>query len=107
MKIGNLAGVLMLGFGLGLGGVAAQTDTDCLSTAGKARPWLDRSISPVCRARSVLESIGSLENKLAILMAEREDSSKWLTERGLPALEASDGPAGVRAGGIAVTAFPP
>ena len=106
MKIGNLAGVLMLGFGLGLGGVAAQTDTDCLSTAGKARPWLDRSISPVCRARSVLESIGSLENKLAILMAEREDSSKWLTERGLPALEASDGPAGVRAGGIAVTAFP-
>jgi beta-glucosidase len=86
--------------------VAAQPDTVCPVAANQARPWLDRSYSPLCRARYVLDGLGSLDDKLALLMENRENESKWLTERGLPALEGSDGPAGVRAGGMAVTAFP-
>jgi beta-glucosidase len=105
MKARYFAWLSVLGLGLA-GGVNAQTRADCPGTAGKAQPWLDRNASPMCRAHTVLESIGSLEDKLTILMAGPEDSSKWLTDRGLPALGASDGPAGVRAGGMAVTAFP-
>lgn len=94
--------VCVLGLSIAAIGVAGAQPANCPGIAGS--PWLDRDAIPLCRARYVLESIGSLDEKLSILM--ENNGGKWLTSRGLPVLAGSDGPAGVRAGGLAVTAFP-
>lgn len=106
----KIARALILSAGLGLflgsaGHLDAQARQDCPDVSGKNRPWLDQSYAPACRAQYVLNSFTSLDQKLEALMEEGPDP-KWLTERGLADLKGSDGPAGVRAGGLAVTAFP-
>ena len=85
----------------------AQSTSSCQAKAGEERPWLNRSYSPECRARLVLASLGSLEEKLAVLTAAGfEGNSAWLTQRGLPALSGGDGPVGIRNAGVAATSFP-
>jgi len=74
--------------------------------AGDTRPWLDARQSPECRARQVLASFRSLDEKLAVLTAGPGAGDKWLTDRGLPAVGGGDGPSGIRGGGLAVTSFP-
>jgi beta-glucosidase len=71
-------------------------------------PWLNTKLTPECRAQLVLQSFKSIDEKVAAIASGglAQEGGNWMTERGLPALRGSDGPAGVAAGGIAVTAFP-
>lgn len=75
----------------------------CESKQQQARPWLDKTQSPECRARLVLADLGGTTEKLDALMDDPQ--GKWLTSRGLPVLSGSDGPAGPTRGGRATT-FP-
>ena len=92
------------------GSVGAQTASSCAKVS-EARPWLNTAYTPQCRARYVLDSLGSLEQKLDIVMGGGPGGGApgggptWLSERGLTSTRGSDGPSGV-AGNIAVTAFP-
>lgn len=79
--------------------------------AGEERPWLNRSYSAQCRARFVLGSFKSMDEKLDVLVPKPgagapRGAAAWLTERGLPSTGGGDGPAGIRGGGVAVTSFP-
>lgn len=89
-------------------GVARQSNggRPCRASPGEARPWLNTRYSPDCRARFVLASLKTLDEKLAVLTANGPAGNDWLVQRGLPALRGGDGPAGIRGGGVAVTSFP-
>jgi beta-glucosidase len=106
----------------------------CTPAAGEGRPWLNKSYTPECRAKFVVQSLGSVDDKLTALMgpatppggagrggAAQGDglggapaggagrgsgqSPDWMTERGLTRGGGSDGPAGIRAA-YGATAFP-
>ncbi len=106
---------LAASFGAGLtalsaAGGALAAEAPCPARTGD-RPWLDKTLSPGCRARAVLDSFKSLDEKLDAIMGPAGGGgpgrgSKWLTARGLPGLGGGDGPAGARGGGVSVTAFP-
>ena len=78
--------------------------------AGEQRPWLNKAYSPQCRARLVLDSFKTLDEKLDVLISAPQGgpgrTPRWMTDRGLPGVGGSDGPAGIVGGGVAVTAFP-
>ena len=83
---------------------SALAAASCPAADPAARTWLNPRLSAECRARAVLASFKSMDEKLAVLIDGRD--TKWLTSRGLPALRGGDGPAGIRGGGVAVTSFP-
>ena len=84
---------------------APPATAPCPKPRDEARPWLSRNASPVCRAKSLLETL-TLEEKLDILTTGDPGEGAWLTRHGLPVLKGGDGPAGVNQGGVSVTAFP-
>lgn len=97
---------------LGLAASAAMSLTALSATAAEApcpadktggKPWLDQTLSARCRAHLVLSSFKSMDEKLDAIMGR---GSQWLTDRGLPQMGGGDGPAGIRGGGVSVTAFP-
>ena len=89
---------------------AAQPAANCPSIpAGEAKPWLNATYSPECRAEFVIRQLHSLDDKFAFLNSYRvragsKDRDVW-SELGLKHGGTSDGPAGVRANETA-TAFP-
>jgi len=92
----------------------AQGSTEACHASAQERPWLDRSLSPRCRAQAVLRSFRSLDEKVQVLVDDQDAlmtsdenyKAKWLTDRGLPTIRGGDGPAGIRGGHAAVTSFP-
>ncbi len=79
--------------------------------AGEDKPWLNTKYTPQCRAKFVLDSLKTLDEKFAFLGAGGGGGGRGATgpnpmaDRGLVRGGASDGPAGV-ARGTGVTAFP-
>ncbi len=89
---------------------AAQPAPPCGAPATEAKPWLNTSYSPECRAQFVLAHLKTLDDKFAFLESARQarpaaNQRNVLVELGLNSGGASDGPAGVR-GVPTVTAFP-
>src|SRR5580704_13810218 len=87
----------------------AQTAPSCPTPpASEDKPWLNTKYSPECRARFVLNSFKTLDEKFAFLSAGGgggRGGPNPLDNLGLHRGGSSDGPAGVRAG-TGVTAFP-
>jgi beta-glucosidase len=76
---------------------------DCRThTADEARPWLDASYTPTCRASFVLATLPTLEAKLAFLEGGGFGPPPALAEIGLVTGATQDGPAGFDGG----TAWP-
>ena len=99
--------ILLAGIGAWAPALQAMAAPACPATRGEERPWLNPRYTPECRAQFVLGSFKSLDEKLAILAGPGGGrGGAWLTERGLPDLRGSDGPAGIRGGGVSVTSFP-
>ncbi len=74
--------------------------------ASVQRPWLDASYSPACRAKFVLDHLGTVEAKLAFVESvgflAPAGQRDFMNELGLQAGAGSDGPAGFDGG----TAWP-
>lgn len=105
--VGILWGLLALLPASGL----CQTDGNCGPvSADEARPWLNASYTPACRAVFVLRQLHTLDDKLSFLVSSSGQQMPpgyrdLVTELGLKRGGLSDGPAGVR-GVKSVTAFP-
>jgi beta-glucosidase len=88
----------------------ASRSVSCAPPAvGQARPWLDKTLSPQCRAKAVVDSFHSLDEKVAAIMGGGPGgggrNAAWLQERDLEQGGGGDGPSGIR-GQYGVTAFP-
>ena len=106
-----LTGVALAALALsGSRSAAAEIAPACVTPpAGDAKPWLNPAYSAPCRARYVLQSLKSLDEKLDAIIGRAgagRGAANWLSERGLPNLGGGDGPAGIRGGGVEVTSFP-
>jgi hypothetical protein len=82
---------------------------DCVAPGGVAQPWRDKSQTPECRARFVLDQLKTLDDKLRFLLPPPirvEGARDMAAEFGLPRIAGSDGPAGLVRGGTGATALP-
>jgi beta-glucosidase len=82
---------------------------DCKAAEGEEAPWRNRSYTPECRARFVLNEFRTLEEKFRFLSppppGQASEVRDVAAELGLPPISGSDGPAGL-ARGPAATALP-
>src|SRR5580693_3429299 len=94
--------------------VAQVAPANCPAPAAdEARPWLNATYTPQCRAQFVLERLKTLDDKFAFLTSSggggaargAGNTRNVMTELGLIRGGGSDGPAGVR-GVASATAFP-
>lgn len=91
--------------------------TICTPAADEVQPWLNTAYTPACRAQFLLDSISSVEDKVALALAlgtnagsetdaEGTAAKQLLATYGLSAYTRKDGPAGVADGSGHGTAFP-
>jgi beta-glucosidase len=104
-----IAGIVAAGGCLAL---AQALPTNCPTPpAGEAKPWLNAKYTPQCRAKFVLDTLKTVDEKFAFLTSGGGGGGRAaagpnpMADLGLVRGGGSDGPAGV-ARGTGVTAFP-
>src|SRR6478735_304519 len=88
--------------------LSATQGTDCKAAPGDAQPWANKSYTPECRARFALGEFRTLDEKLRFLSPPPPNGKSAVRDVAaalhLPAINGSDGPAGLVRG--AATALP-
>ncbi|MGZ3258533.1 MAG: glycoside hydrolase family 3 protein, partial [Croceibacterium sp.] len=105
-----LAGVIATGAAAQTSGSAEVGGSQCTAAEGEAQPWANKSYTPECRARLALAEFKTLDEKLRFLSPPPPPPKERSTVRDvakvlhLPAINGSDGPAGLVRG--SATALP-
>lgn len=91
--------------------VLVSTLFNSLPARAQTQPWMDASLPPEQRARLLLAAM-TLDEKIAMVHGGSAGSGGYvghvsaIPRLGIPELNLHDGPAGVAAGSLGVTAFP-
>ncbi|HSQ96073.1 MAG TPA: glycoside hydrolase family 3 C-terminal domain-containing protein [Croceibacterium sp.] len=102
-----LAGVVATGAAAQTSGSAEVGGSQCTAAEGETQPWANKSYTPECRARLALAEFRTLDEKLRFLSPPPKEKSTVRDVANvlhLPAINGSDGPAGLVRG--SATALP-